>query len=287
MRQRLLFALTTAVSMIALAIPASASAAQEWGSTSRWPWSGYWWPMLDTKSNLYDAGGPLAKYDQYLKNTTGTAGGAQAWERANHHTSDPKNDWWGHCHAWAAAAILTREPAYNFTRGNVTFNTNDTKGLVTEMYYSPKYTWLSGIRVDSPNEPTTSPAYKDIAPAWMDYLLRYYVRYYRYPFIMDISANSEVWNFPVFAFDRTTTPNADGTESVRTIVWFSSPDYGATGTKYISRVYTYRLKAGTLGEWTGNSVTDHPDFAWVPTGKTAPSHLDEAKVETILGGQDI
>jgi hypothetical protein len=282
--RNIFFAAFTALVIATMLIPASASAAQEWGSTNRWPWSGYWWPMLDTDTNLYDPGQALAKYDTYLFNTTGTAGTAAAWEKANHHTADAANDWWGHCHAWASASIMTKEPAYNFTKGGVTFNTNDTKGLVTELYYSPKFNWLAGTRNDGTS--TTSDAYKDIAPAWMDYLLRYYVRYYRYPFIMDINADSQVWNFPVLAYTRDSVATANG-ENVTTTVWYSSPDYSATGTKYFSRTYTYSLVNGQLGTWTGASVSNHPDFAWVPTGKNPSTHVSEAKVEEILGGQDV
>jgi len=289
MRQRLLLALTTVVGAIALAIPATASAANEYGSTQKWPWSGYWWPMLDTNPNLYDTGGPLAKYDQYLGATTGTRGNSQNWEGANHSTTNAANSWWGHCHAWAAASILTTEPAANITKGGVTFTNEDTKGLVTELYYSPTYTWLSGRRVDDAND-RSSAAYQDIAPAWMDYLLRYYVRYHKYPFIMDLNANSEVWNFPVFAFNRDTRDLGNGNTGVTTKVWFSSPTRNKRGTPdYISRTYTYTLRLSAqggyldTGSWTGDSVHNHPDFAWVPTGKAAPAHLSEAKVEEILG----
>ena len=219
MRTRIGLVLLLGIAILASAIPATANAAEETGSTSRWPWSGYWWPMLSTDTNLYDNGQALAKYDQYLFNTTGTRGGAQAWEAntANKHsTSNAANGWWGHCHAWAAASILAKEPAYNFTKGRVTFNTNDTKGLVTELYHSPKWSVFQGVRMEGTDK--TSAAYKDIAPAWMDYLLRYYVRYYKYSFIMDINADSHVWNFPVFAYRRNSTVAADGTESVTTTV---------------------------------------------------------------------
>ena len=282
MRKHMLATLIITVSTIVLMAPAAASAAQESGSSSKWPWSGYWWPMLSTEANMYDQGGPLQKYDAFIRGTSGYQSQSQLWEQQNHMTTNAANTWWGHCHAWAAASILTAEPPANYNSGGVHWTTNDTKGLVTELYYSPKYTWLSGRRVDSPND-TTSAAYADIAPAWMDYLLRYYVGYYKYPFIMDISANSEVWNFPVFAYNRNSTALADGSENVTTTVWYSSPDYNATGTKYFSRTYTYTLKGGTLGTWTGNSVKDHPDFAWVPTGKDASAHINEAVVEQIVG----
>lgn len=280
MRMRRLWILVVAaVASMSLITPGAASAATEYGSTNKWPWSGYWWPMLENGYNLYSNNGALQKYDQYA----GTQ--AQAWERQNHYTNDQANKWWGHCHAWASAAILAPEPAA-VSRNGVNFTVNDVKGMTTALYYEPTFQWLSGVRVDDVND-KSSAAYQDIAPAWMDYLLRYYIRYHKYPFIMDVNADSQVWNYPVFAYNRESTQYAGGIEDVKTTVWFSSPDWNVTGTKYISRTYTYRLQSGTLGQWFGASVNDHPDFAWVPTGKrpgtgTNP-HVSEKNVEAITG----
>ena len=282
MRRLALVAALAALGVILL-VPTAASAAQEYGSTSKWPWSGYWWPMKESGYNLYSNNGPLQKYDQFTS-TLGQRTTAQAWEKANHYTTSADNSWWGHCHAWAAASILAAEPTA-VTRNGVSFSANDTKGLVTALYYEPTFNWLSGNRVDDVND-KSSAAYKDIAPAWMDYLLRYYVRKYRYPFIMDINADSQVWNYPVFAYQRSSSM-AGSVETVTTTVWYSKPVWNATQTQYFSKTYTYRLQAGTLGEWTGSSVNDHPDFAWVPTGKrpgagTNPQ-VSERTVETITG----
>jgi hypothetical protein len=272
-----------AVALLAIIAPGTAGAAQEYGSTSKWPWSGYWWPMLDNGYNLYAANGPMQKYDQYLT-ATGQSTGALAWEKKNRSTTNKANSWWGYCHAASAAAILAPEPRA-VSRNGVNFTINDVKGLTTSLYYEPTFTWLSGNRVDSSDD-RSSAAYKDIAPAWMDYLLKYYVRYYKYPFIMDVNANSQVWNYPVFAYQRSSTAYAGGIEDVTTTVWFTSPDWNTTGTKYFSKTYTYRLQTGTLGQWTGSSVNDHPDFAWVPTGKRASGtnpFVTERNVEAITG----
>lgn len=284
MPKRITILAAVVATLASLLLPAVASADSEWGRVRTDPWSGSWWPMLSTQVNLYDDGGPLEKYDSYVKATTGTAGGAKAWERANHATDNEANSWWGHCHAWSAASILTPQPPTTRTVEGIAFDGNDLRGLVTELYYSPKLNWLAGTRVDDKND-TTSAAYKDVAPAWMDWLLRYYVRYYKYPFVMDINANAEVWNFPAYAYSRSSTANADGSESVTTTVWYANPKYGVTGTSYFSRTYTYTLKSGTLGTWTGDSVKDHPDFAWLPTGRNAMPHVDAAKVGTIVGQQ--
>ncbi len=286
-RMRKTIAVTALALLVTLALPVIASAAYEQGSTANWqngqPWSGYWWPMLDRSGsdlNLYDENGPLDKYDKYAR-ATGRAGNAKSYEKANHFTADSTKGWYGHCHAWSAASILSPRPRYNFSKGGVTFGLNDTRGMVTELYFDPTLYWLSGRRSETNDE--NSAAYQDIAPAWMDYLLRYYIGKYRYPFIMDISAGSEVWNFPAFAYRRQSTSNADGSESVTTTVYYASPKANQNDIAYFSKVYTYRLKAGELGTWTGDSHKEHPDFAWVPTGKKASPHVNEAIVEEILG----
>ncbi len=291
MRVRWMTTLLCAWSAMFLLLPALAAAApgqpvSEWGSTSTWPWSGYWWPMLesnsDSKPNLYDDGQALAKYDSFIKATTGVAGTAQAWEKANHFTSDAANDWWGHCHAWAAAAVLMKEPTTPVTKGDITFSTEDQKSLFTELHYSPRLTWLSGTRNDKKGD-TSSAAYKDIHPAWMDYLLRLHVRNNKQSFIMDINADEQVWNFPVFAYSRDAWPYDGGWEWVRTTVWYVSPVMNASGTKYFSRTYTYWLKPGTLGQWHGDSVSNHPDFAWMPTGRNEMPHVKSKPVGEITG----
>jgi len=282
--RRVLVLVAMTVASMAFVLPSTASAAEEYGSTNKWPWSGYWWPMLENGYNLYANNGPLEKYDRYTA-ANGITTNAKGWERQNHYTNDKANSWWGYCHAWASASILAPEPKA-VTRSGVNFSVNDVKGITTALYYEPTFTWLSGVRVDNAND-KSSAAYQDIAPAWMDYLLRYYVRHYKYPFIMDVNADSQVWNYPVFAYQRSSTTYAGGVEDVKTTVWYTSPDWNATGTKYFSKTYTYRLQSGTLGSWTGGSRSDHPDFAWVPTGKRAGSgtnpQVTERNVEAITG----
>jgi hypothetical protein len=51
------------------------------GQAARQPWSGWWWPLKDSLNpNMYDKGGPLDKYDQYVLATRGYNPGARAWE---------------------------------------------------------------------------------------------------------------------------------------------------------------------------------------------------------------
>ncbi len=278
--RRLTLNVLIAIFALSALVPSAAQAEYTWGSTSHWPWSGYWYPVPQGSMNMYTPGGPLDQYDKYVKATRNYDPGARQYELKNKFTTDQTYGWWGHCHAWASASMLVAEPSPT-TKAGVQFNNNNAKGLVTKLYDDPTYHMLSGIRVDDPND-RSSNAYKDIAPAWMDYLLRYYIGYYQYPFVMDLEADSEVWNYPVFAFTRDTQARNDGSEAVTTTIWYATPDSGVRGTNYASRTYTYTLKAGTLGEWTGGSVHNHPDFAWVPTGRNNRPHVDAGIVGEIL-----
>ena len=281
--RRLLVLIVAAMASMTLITPAAASAATEYGSTNKWPWSGYWWPMLENNYNLYSDNGPLQKYDTQF----GT--GAKAWERQNHYTNDAANKWWGHCHAWASAAILAPEPK---ATGNYTIN--DTKGLTTALYYEPTFQWLSGVRVDDVND-RSSAAYQDIAPAWMDYLLRYYVQEHGSSFVMDTDPGSPVWNFPVAGFERSTSKNGDGSVRVKTDVWFRKPTAGVAGydpNSFFRKTYEYDLwntadGRGSTGRWVSD---DRPDFAWASDGHKATDgqtqrnpKLDPKIVEEILG----
>lgn len=260
----------------------------EVASTTRWPWSGYWWPQHDAAGpNLYEFGGPLNKYDWYVYNTRGYNPDARGWEYQNHQVTDRQYDWAGHCNAWSAASMMVADPpASGVQRGGVYFTQDDLEGLVTEVWDDPSFTWLAGTR--SETDAVGSAEYQDMDPAWMDYLLRYYVGQYRYPFIMDTSAGSQVWNFPVFAYQRNTQSYSDGSLGVHTTVWFSDASAGAATTQYFARSYDYQLwntGGGSTGRWLGDSHADHPDFAWVPTGRGQPGNpnLDSSIVSEILG----
>ena len=70
-----LTALAVTASMTTLITPALARADYNVsGVSSKIPWSGYWWPMLDTDATLYENGGALQKYDEYVRRDAGQRG---------------------------------------------------------------------------------------------------------------------------------------------------------------------------------------------------------------------
>lgn len=254
------------------------------------PWSGYWWPNKRAEgANLYERGGPLDKYDRYVKQTRGHDPGARAYEERHFSSTGSENGtWWGHCHGLAAAAILVPAlPADGIDTAGVHFTQDDLEGLATALYSNPKYEWLAGTRSD-----TDDPAnhdFQDMNPAWMDYLLRTRIGQQGTSFVMDEAAGAPVWNYPVAGFDRVVTGrNADGSRNVRTAVSYTDAIKGAATAQTFTKTYTYTLTdrpdGTTDGAWTGDSVLDHPDFAWMPTGRGEPPNvkLDPAIVSEIL-----
>lgn len=273
-------------------VDAAGGPTYEQGATNAYPWSGYWWPQRPSADdlNLYDADSALALYDRYVLKTRGYDPGSRAWERANHSRSD---SWAGSCQAWAAASLLTREPPGSVTRAGVKFDHDSLEGLITAIYYEPTYQWLAGQRSDTSNQ--SDPKFADLDPAWLDHLVRTRIGGQHQGFIMDIDAGAEVWNFPVFAYRRSSTTAVDGTEHVSLIVYYANASADTRGEPdWFARTYTYDLNvdsSNTLrGAYTGDSIARHPDFAWAPTGKTSGSgmdprnpRIDEAIVEEILG----
>src|SRR5262249_5264265 len=101
------FQLFAAIALILSAQrPVLSQGTEEAGSTIS-PWSGWWWPAKagDQVLGYRNEPGPLVKLDQLSGSHSVT------WERANpNHYNPNAGDWWGHCHAWAAASVLEPEP---------------------------------------------------------------------------------------------------------------------------------------------------------------------------------
>ncbi len=228
------------------------------GSAARKPWSGYWWPQLDTTGiQLFDNPGPMTKYDAYAR-ATGRTGGARAWEYNNHRTTNPANDWWGHCQAWSAAAIMEPQP-YGTTKAGVYFSQDDAEGLYSETW--TRHTgWMTGTRYR--DEGTGSEAYKDVYPADFDQQVRYWIGEQRIALIMDYTTDIEVWNYPVYAFNRSSTKSGDR-EYVKMTLTRAAPSYGVSGTSPVYKTFYYTLAPGSKGWWynpSGSSVHTHPDY---------------------------
>ncbi|RIK43187.1 MAG: hypothetical protein DCC58_09960 [Chloroflexi bacterium] len=225
------------------------------------PWSGWYWPLppSSTLPNLYDPGGAMEKYDAYVQKTRGYNPRATQWE-LDHHSQGAS--WSGHCHAWAAAAIMEPEPQRQTIEG-ITFTQDQVEGLLTEMYNAPAYKYW-GTQCDDCNK--NGEIFKDVTPAEFDAVMRQYIGQERRPVILDVDPSTPIWNYPAFKYTRGSVVNGD-TETVTMVVTIAVPRINVGGTATDTLRYTYTLKAGTPGEWTGASVNDHPDYIWIVTGR--------------------
>jgi Transglutaminase elicitor len=254
--------------------PHTAAANQEIGQAVAAPWSGWWWPLLDSRNpNLYDPEQALQAYDTYVVQTRGENPGTQQWEYDHQRTTDRAATWWGYCHAWAAAAVLEQEPR-PLTKAGMTFTLNQVKGMLTITYDNLIVTqW--GRRYD-PGAPQAY--YEDIAPRVFDELIRYYVGQLQQALIFDRNPGPAVSNFPVFSYERTATEVGASTEVTMT-VRYARPIEGVMGAQWAAKTYSYTLTPDTDGQWTGPSVDDHPDFVWLPV-RRAP-HLNPITYEIV------
>ncbi|MGI8978474.1 MAG: DUF4384 domain-containing protein [Pirellulaceae bacterium] len=262
----------------AICLGSSPLAGQESGSAAVNPWSGYWYPHK--QGGLV---GPLTKYDRLLGKK------AAPWEDVKHvqpAKASSDSDWWGYCHAWSAAAVSEKEPKQGSVVRGVDFSVGDKKGLLCACHAQDASNFY-GDRYEGPADDKN-----DLRPDALWRVLQLYLGRDRIPLILDLDAGTQVWNYPIYQYRVDQEAGAGGWESCTMQLLLADddvePDY--VGTRASLRTYTFRVKLengavveGT-GEWTGESIEDHPDFAWYPQVAQAENpEVDIAQVATILG----
>lgn len=229
--------------------------------SKRIPWSGWGWPTASYPPPMARDDGPLDKFDEYIKKITIQNPNTVEWELAHHY--HPGCRWCGHCHGWAAAAILEPEPTMSTVRYEITFTVGDLKGLLTEVHCTDSLDLWKGWRDVMP--PYEEDKLEAVEFHWV--MLNWVGN--GEPVVMDIEKAPEVWNHPVFKCKMTSHPDRfDSTKTQITCeVWVVSgnvsPDY--VGTKAFQRVYRYWIKGDfnnpSEGDWTNK---DRPGFIWHP-----------------------
>ena len=222
----------------------------ETGRANKVPWSGHWWPFeAGSGMTLYEDGGPLQRYDEYVAAVRGTASNAQGWEQNNHGSGAA---WWGHCYSWAAASILEAEPEA-VTKAGVSFTQDDIEGMLAEAYSRPgQRLWGSESRA--------------ITPAELDAVVRDYVGKQSRSVIMDLDPGDQIWNYPIYAYERTAERTGMTTKVAMTLS-IAVPRLAYSGTDTDTVSFTYTLSSSGPGQWTGNSVENHPNFLWSVTNR--------------------
>lgn len=103
--------------------------------------------------------------------------------------------WWGHCNAWAAAAMMEIEPNQ---RGSVTvdgrtveFTPGEVKALYTEAWMEHHSSFIGSRNNDPANEDAE---YKDLTPAATFIYAATQLGIHQKGFVLDRFTGSEVWN---------------------------------------------------------------------------------------------
>lgn len=261
------------------------------GETHVKAWSGYWWPMKDEHDtiNIYDDGGPLAKYDQYCVAAGMTNPHALEFERWLNWSdgrleaaTGQKTFWWGHCNGWAAAASLEPEPTAPRQVAGIRFGIGDQKGLLTVVHNADPNDIIRGLGLND-------------AHIFHQLLLQSIGREGR-AIICDTKLDPidpqtgqqtrEVWNYPAYRYECSYNQIGAGTWDVTTQVWFANdavhPDFVGTKNWPVDgqpKVYTYRITGNqenpATGVWIGTSVNDHPDIIWRPQPLSVQNALEE------------
>jgi hypothetical protein len=214
------------------------------------PWSGYWWPYtqggLGTGLDYRGRPAPLEKYNLLTRGVT--SGEALTWYLDAHYDPAAPN-WYGLCAYWARAAAYEHVDIFPSSEDNIVFRVGDKKGLLTLAHNSDILDLANGSM-----------------PEEFHFWLLNYIKDQKKAFVADLDAGEEVWSYPVYKYEMQSS-RIGNIESFRVRIYFADdfvePDYRGTQVRWAD--YTYDLfldgtGAITGGQWTGNSITDHPDL---------------------------
>jgi len=239
------------------------------------PWTGYWLPDWDTSLFQGTDGklSPLEKYDLYMKKAHGQTTHA-AMTEANRLDRSFVASADGHCDAWALASLVTPEPTQGVNLYGINFSVGDLKALIVDSYENYSSLQVYGQKyVDSSSDPL------DIYPDQYQRVIQAEMFEKGQPVIMDKDPQAEVWNTPIYkaefqmqadaseAHTMHVTAYISAVSAVKENAFANNPDY--VGSFSVDYIYTYDLfgekqSDGSFlvksGAWTGDSITDHPDF---------------------------
>ncbi|RLN26350.1 hypothetical protein BBO99_00004919 [Phytophthora kernoviae] len=226
--------------------------------------------------------------------------------------------WYGICHAWSPAALLEPEPNCAVEYNGVTFQPMDIKALLSEVYDGANIgTVFTGVRFYGPDSDATTDQYgrytnasrRDLGPGFMHAALANIIGRFNASVVMDVKADAEVWNQPIYSYEVHTQTEMTPTEAASqyygqstypfnsavqrivytetSVTWVveSYEDGGLVASGHAAnymttQTYTYLLELDNEynilgGEWVGNSNSDHPDFLWLPQARPDLSTVTE------------
>ncbi|MDP8923293.1 MAG: hypothetical protein M3O34_10520 [Chloroflexota bacterium] len=237
------------------------------GDAERYPWSGWWWPANDIVGGprLFDANGPLAKYDLFVQSLGRGDPDTAGWERSEIRFS--RLQWAGHCNGWAAAALLEPEPQEPREINGIHFSVADLKGLLTSYHFANAAAWAVGG-----DDADVSPAeFHKVLTSWLGGNRKGAVFTFRL-------GEEEVWSYPAFKYETIVGPDPVEADlwHVRTVVWLVDNDVPAGYVGAIpwpspdGKVFEYTLRGDPNdprgGEWSAANQGrfGRPYMVWYP-----------------------
>lgn len=157
--------------------------------------------------------------------------------------------WWGHCNAWAAAAIMDPEPRKGATVNGLLWTTADVKGLLTEAWMEHNSSFFGSRNGDSSD--TTSVNYKDVTPAAFHVYFADQLGNKDKSFVIDRFTGEEVWNQPIRGYMTKAEPLPKETKELE-ITRYGYDGKGTTA-KLASRD-VYPLQVTTTFHWITDGV---------------------------------
>ncbi len=251
-----------------------------WGETHEAeavPWSGYWWPFyragLATGSGYRGHPAPLEKYD--LLTHGFYQGSSTSWYLQEIYNPDAPT-WWGHCGDWAQAACFENLQFFPSSEDNIIFRVGDKKGLMTLAHNND-----IAVRADG------------ASPDVFHYWLLNYIKDEGKAFVADLDPDDEVWSYAIFKYDMYETHSGNRISVVVNVSYADDmvvPDY--MGAQVRTAKFTYNLfldNQGNIvgGEWTGNSIGEHPDkLTFSLAARTSSPCLDYDEVLRLARSKD-
>ena len=156
--------------------------------------------------------------------------------------------WYGLCAYWARAASYEHIDILPSSENNIIFRVGDKKGLLTLAHNS-----------DIGELPNGS------VPEEFHFWLLNYIKDQGKAFVADLDPGDEVWSYPIYRYEMQTS-ETETSSRFRVRIYYADdvviPDY--MGTLVRTSDYTYDLfldGAGAItgGQWTGDSIADHPE----------------------------
>jgi hypothetical protein len=213
--------------------------------------------------------------------------------------------------------MVEDEPMKSVSVNNVTFEPMDIKALITQIYDTANVgTIFTGQRCNLQDPPKdiygrfVNEECRDISPGFFHLTITNYIGRFGKSFVVDVSADYEVWNHPVVKYEILQQkkispedvmslyfPDANATaypfnRDAKSLLFVETEMYYVTEsdennsglkdkytrTKYYFYILELDLQENIIGgEWVAASHYLHPDFIYVPVGAVSPD-------TSILGG---